>query len=568
MRITENNGSYLVIAGGYRLGVTESFITVTLGGVDVCRLDVRSGIDVTAESLEDALCDKNEEITSFSADTDKGVFTWYSKSELWAKKKYTLTCTDERFIYEPTVYGENVPVDSVNYFGGDAVEICHGSDYDFSEGYCPIIPLDGSEPYTFAPIKDRVIFSYLSVPPMFCYSFRTEELADHLGLGLYAKEGEHNFTRFDYKTSMNRWGSKFWLRTNQDGHTKVKGEWTAPMIVGYSAENHNDANVKYSNYYFRSGLAERKAPAKHPRFWYGPMSCGWLEQLASSYAGGYGLVDSSRQKLYEEMVGKLHGKNLYPTILIIDDKWQDKYATAHVNTEKWSDLRGFIDSNYEKGIHTMMWYKMWDSEGMPEEYCVYDENEKRYVCDPSNPGYKAILRENIHRIISADEGCYNAAGLKIDFAFWQPVGRKSCSYSGKYGVELFLELVRTIHGYIKEEKADAILNASPCHPIFNKYVDQARLHDYDYRLRSVMEEFGTRQNLYKTALPDALIDTDGCGFNTRRDTMRYMLGAPKLGIPDLYNVSDTPYLKLCKEDWDAVAEAWRKYSEEMDRLYK
>lgn len=35
-------------------------------------------------------------------------------------------------------------------------------------------------------------------------------------------------------------------------------------------------------------------------------------------------------------------------------------------------------------------------------------------------------------------------------------------------------------------------------------------------------------------MPGVLFDTDGSAYNTRRDTMRYMRLAPKIGIPDLY----------------------------------
>ena len=33
-------------------------------------------------------------------------------------------------------------------------------------------------------------------------------------------------------------------------------------------------------------------------------------------------------------------------------------------------------------------------------------------------------------------------------------------------------------------------------------------------------------------MPGVLFDTDGSAYNTRRDTMRYMRLAPKIGIPE------------------------------------
>jgi len=554
------NQNTVVQADNYTLEISKDFVSVILDNVAVTALDIRTGV-CTPDTVDNEGEILTLECESFAE--DRAVFTWTSESNLW-KKTYTVTCFDSHFEYEVCVEGEG-DVDSVNYFGGKMTDKCHGSEYDFQEGYYPLIPLDGSVPYEYAPIKDNATFSYLSVPPMFVRIFRTVDVKDKLAFGLVAQMGEHNFTEFNYRTSMDRWGSKFWLSTDQSGHTHVSGKWTAPKIIGYASPDNDSALKKYCDYYFDSGICGRGDDGEKPRFWYGPIACGWLEQLAHSYAGGYGLTDASRQFLYEEFVEKLKARNLHPKILIIDDRWQIKYGTAEVNPDKWQDLRGFIDRvREEEGIHTFMWYKMWDGEGVPEEYCVWDEKENRWIADPTNPGYRAILKETLHRIISSDEGCYNADGLKLDFAFWQPIGKKFKTYTGKYGVELFYELVKFIRETVKEIKPYAVINGSPCHPIFADLIDQSRLHDYDYRLRDAFGEFSTRANLFRIALPNALVDTDGCGYNTKRDTMRYLVNCRKIGIPDMYNVSDTPYLKFTEEDWKEVAEAWREYENELE----
>ena len=567
MTQTKTDTTVRISGSDYILEVSADKIAVYLAGEHICSLDPRSALN-TAGDGDATNIDGESEILSFTETgftPSRATFTWTSKSSNWESKTYTLTCLEDRFEYSVTVKGSG-NVDSVNYFSGNITEPCHGSDYDFFEGYHPVVPLDGS-PMTYGANQKCNPFSYLTVPPMFFHCFKTTDVEPQLMLGLVAEKGEHNFTKFDYLISEHRWGSKFWLATNQDGHTAVSGEWTAPKIVGCAVQDRDDAARTYCDLYFNSGICSRGDASQKPRFWHGPIACGWLEQLAVHYQKDTGLIWGCRQEMYEELVRKLGERDLHPTILIIDDKWQEQYGTATVSRDRWQDLRAFIDRNLEKGIRTMMWYKMWDSEGVPEEYCLWDENEKRYVVDPTNPGYQAILKENIHRIISSDEGCYNACGLKIDFAFWQPLGRKANSYSGKYGVELFYELVKLIRTYIKEEKPDAILNASPCHPIFAELVDQARLHDYDYKQRNALEEFGIRASLYKAALPNALIDTDGCGYNTRRDTMRYLTGCSKLGIPDMYAVSDTPYLSLSDDDWKAVAQSWHDYEKKIDLMY-
>ena len=564
------NGVGRVKTEAYAMTLDAETIAVRTGGTEFARLDVRSALNIPGDG-DDTSLDEEGAVSSFRLERsaeDCAEFVWESSSSLWEKKEYILVCREMYAEYKIRVTGSG-KIDSVNYFSGSMTEDGHGSHYEFSECYAPVVSLDGSEPYTFSPIKNYDRFSYLTVPPMFLFSFRCEDEAARLTFGLVAKPGEHNFTKFCYAVSMYRWGSHFWLWTDQDGHTQVNGSWETPSVYIYRSEDWADAVQRYSDLYFELGYAKRPAPALHPRFWYGPIACGWLEQLTWNYKGEFGLLEASRQDLYEEMLEKLWDKGLHPKILIIDDKWQKEYGTAREDKEKWPDLPGFIRrAKAERGVHTLMWYRMWDNEGIPEKYCVWDDREKRFVCDPTNPGYRAILEDNLSYIISDEEGCLGADGLKIDFAFWQPVGRGAKSYSGKYGVELFLELVRLIHDTMKKIKPEAILNCSPCHPIFAGLCDQARLHDYDYRQRNCLEEFSARAALYAAALPNTLIDTDGCGYNTRRDTMRYLTRSHEIGIPDMYCVSDTPYLSLTEEDWAAVKAAWDGYEAKIDRLFE
>ena len=49
--------------------------------------------------------------------------------------------------------------------------------------------------------------------------------------------------------------------------------------------------------------------------------------------------------------------------------------------------------------------------------------------------------------------------------------------------------------------------------------------------------------------------------------MRYLTRSAQIGIPDIYCVSDTPYLSLSDEDWQAVADAFAEYSRRADELY-
>ena len=60
---------------------------------------------------------------------------------------------------------------------------------------------------------------------------------------------------------------------------------------------------------------------------------------------------------------------------------------------------------------------------------------------------------------------------------------------------------------------------------------------------------------------------------TAADTIRaatpcdYLTRLAQIGIPDIYCVSDTPYLSLSDEDWQAVADAFAESSRKADELY-
>lgn len=556
---------------GYELELTEKSITFFLEGEQVTCLRPESCVNLNINGDD---VDASPEIASFDKIGEDYVWTDKNGTE------YILTPFDDRFEYYIKVKG-NGKIDSVDYFSGDKNKPNPGSEYEWDTGFMPIPTVNGARQCEFPAQESYDEFSYLTIPPLFCYIFDICGVEQKLCFGLIAEKGRHNFTKYTYTTKSDNFLRRFWLSTNQDGHEKFEGEWTSPKILVYGAKCRECALKYYSDYYFDNGIAERKAPEQMPRFWYGPIACGWIEQCAYSmkYDLGLSAFDMAKEELYNNFLSELNRRDLHPQIMIIDDKWQNEYGTATVNTEKWPDLRGWIDNNRkENNCHTMLWYKLWDAEGLPDDMTMLDEaDEKRSfgrdkdgfckVADPTNPKYRALLRENMHRLLSSDEGCYNADGLKLDFAFFQPVGKKAQSYSGLYGVELYYEYIKFIYECAKEFKPDCIISGSPCHPYFNKFLDHSRLHDYFPDLRRCFEEFKFRKMIYSTALPDALIDTDGSSFHSRRDTMRHLTMAKEYGIPDLYCITPMPSLELTDEDWAKVAKTWKEYSKEIDQKF-
>lgn len=556
-----------VNAANYALRICGHEIEVLVENNVFAVLDVRCALPVTTDDDEGFIPDAEPSLPQLSlahVSENDAVFVWKNRSSLW-EKTYTLSCTHLRYTFDVRVRGKG-RVDAVQYFSGDMTAPGHGSHYEFSEGFTPCLSWYDNEDYTFKASLDCHRWSVLMVPPMFCYSFRMEGISRRMGLGLVAQKGEHNFNAFDYHVSRSQFDSRFYLETDQHGHTIVDGEWTAPSVIGLSGDDQWDILQQYSDYYFASGIAQSKPAAPAPRFWHGPMVCGWIEQIAHAQTNGLSAPDCANEALYEEMVVKMAEYDLHPTALIIDDKWQSHYATDVADPAKWPDLRAFVDRRHAQGIHTMLWFKLWDADGWDESLCLTSDKGETRI-DPSHPKFLANLDEALHRILSADEGCYDCDGLKLDFAFYIPIGRHVHAHSGKYGVELLYDMMSHIYERAKVEKPCALINCSPCHPYFAHLCDQARLHDYEPKNRNCREDMSMRARFYSIAMPGTLLDTDNAGFNTRRDTMRWMLAQPSVGVPDLYSLSPTPSCALTRADFAALAQLWREYSARIDKMY-
>lgn len=565
----EIDGSYTVRAAMYALHIVGHTVAVSIENNRFATLDVRCAVPMTNDDDTGSIPDTEPNLptlTNVEEESGKAVFTWENESSLW-QKTYRLTCDYLRFRFDLTLHGQG-RVDEIWYFSGDKTGRW-GSDYEFQDGFTPCVSWYNKEDYHFKASTDCHRWSVLMVPPMFCYAFKCENSNRHLGLGLVAEKGEHNFHSFDYRSCpIGSFHSGFALVTDQYGHAKVNGNWTAPAIVGFSGDDQWDILNQYTDYYFQTGIATPKNRENQPRFWYGPMICGWIEQIERSIESGRTISepDMCRQETYEAMVEEMHKYDLHPTAMIIDDKWQEHYATDVVNTDKWPDLRGFVDARHGEGIHTMLWFKLWDPDGWDEKLCVHMDNGELRL-DPSTPQFLANLDEVLYRILSSNEGCYDCDGMKLDFAFINPIGRKVHTHSGKYGVELLYEMQAYIYMKSKEIKPDALINASPCHPYFAHICDQARLHDYNYNNRNNREDLVTRGKMFSAAMPGVLLDTDNAGYANYRDTMHWLLTQPLTGVPDIYSLIGTKTCPMDDSDFFALSQLWKEYTKKTDRLY-
>jgi len=575
---------YLYSAKNYSLEVSDGGFSVYRCGRYLMHLlpttVVKKVTESENENLETVFTEEEdhfETVTAFIPDTDAGVFKWEAKGKLW-EKTYTLTCDDEGFSYTVTLKGCG-SVGRVEYFtdtsltGGN-----YASDYDFCEYFFPCPGTSVKARTTRSAAENYRSFFELLIPPCYVYSYRFEEMEGRVGLGLVARPGEYNFIHFDYTLVNGRkTGTGFSLSTDFEGHTKVNGEFTLPAIRAFFGDSDLDIVKRYSDYHYDTGLCNRHDRSKPmPRWWYGPIVCGWNEQECFMKDGA-SQKDLADQATYEKIADMIDEYGIRAPILIIDDMWQKGYGDCVPDPKKWPDMRAFTDKMHERGIHTLLWFRLWGGGGLPDDEVMdgegmpYNEDRVRLdyrpYADPTNEKYRAHLKKILRILLSDEEGCMNCDGFKLDYSLVMPYGKTAKSKGGKYGAELTHELYELIYTTAKEIKPDCLINGSPCHPYFDEFCDQARLHDYGWSSRNETETMGLRAKLFDAVMPGVLIDTDSANFAHTRDAMRFYRAMPKLGIPDIYRFSNGEKFRLTDEDWDEIRAIFNGYADEMDRKY-
>ncbi|MBS6447337.1 MAG: hypothetical protein KH382_07075 [Clostridiales bacterium] len=395
------------------------------------------------------------------------------------------------------------------------------------------------------------------MPPPLCFPFHTEEDCGWFGIGLTAENGSYHFDGFSYRNMKGR------ARFSADlyGGAQAGGEWRSPGILGCPGTDEWAVLCAYAAWHYQNGCHPTgRTPA---RWWYGPLFCGWGEQAILKWKYHTDIYGAASETVYNDMSEHLDRLGLRPTAIIIDDKWQKEYGTFLPDPEKWPNLRSFADREHAKGRRVLLWYRCWSPEGLPADECIVKDGVPA-AGDPTNPRYIERVKNTVHTLLSDDADGFGCDGFKIDFADWVPTGEGLVTYEpGVYGIELVKRLLRLIYDAAKAAKPDALVSASGCHPYFADVMDMARLHDYDARQRCVKSSMSFRARLYRTMLPEALIDTDFPAFSGRDESVRYLRFAPKLGVPDLYRLSNTDECVLTDGDWEEVRAVWDGYEQEI-----
>jgi hypothetical protein len=527
---------------------------------------VGSAVDCGGEKdcdQELKLYEENETENGFHAE-------WVTNSNIWDRKTYILDAKENGFYYRIRVKGEGRPI-GIRYFSEGITKYEAG-------GY--MLPVAGHADQN-ASIRtmiqnEKIGLGYMA-PPMFCFPFFADGEDSWFGLGLVARQGEYNFDKFVYRSGMK-------LELPLYGKTYVNGEWESQGIWGGPGEDGISVLKEYAQWHYTEGFCKRgKLESEVPRWWKGPIFCGWCTQqhigmqsdkMDNSTCGEYTNFDTlggdeqsryATQGIYTKISDILDEQRLKPSFIIIDAKWQKEFGSNLPDLCKWTDLRAYTDREHAKGRRVVLWFKAWNNEGLTDEECVMDLC-RPVAADPYSPQYQERIKNMMYQLLSSDEGCYNCDGFKIDFANCMPLGYDVHSKGGKYGVELLKGLMMLIYNNAKAVKSDALINCSCGHPYFAEVCDQVRLHDYREDTKLLCSTMIYRKQLFDSAMPGVSVDTDSGGQDSHREFRRYMRLQPELGVPDLYYLVGNHETPMDKEDFDLIREIWNKYIATIDYL--
>ncbi|MEZ0537842.1 TIM-barrel domain-containing protein [Caldicellulosiruptoraceae bacterium PP1] len=492
------------------------------------------------------------------------------KSSIWDEKIYKFICTNENIHYQIEIKGNNRITD-IKYFGGNMSAIVRwGSGFFYSKQ--DFEKLFNPEPNSHEQnIFEPSIFTKIDImgvplpakgdwfftPPPFCYSFKLKDKESYLSFGLEAKPFENLYNYFNYVGTT----QAFYLETSLEGYKDVEGFYTLPQIGIYFGNGFYNTIEKHSQY-LCDYVYEIKKKSDIYEWWKNPIYCGWGSQCYKAKILNKNAPELSRQELYEEFLNTLESRELNPGIVVIDDKWQKQYGLNDVDTEKWPDMKGFIQKRHEKGQKVLLWLKAWDTEGLDSELCITNKVGVKVAFDVTNPKFETMLRNQIRYMLSTDG--LDADGFKIDFTARIPAGPGLLKYSWQWGLELQKKYLEILYTEAKKAKNDALIMAHTPHPYLSEYIDMIRLNDINVG-KDILSAMKHRFMIAKIACPDVLIDTDNWPITDKKTLLEYIKLQPELGVPSLYYAThvDSTGEELDISDYLMIRSIWNSYCQKI-----
>ncbi|MBD3392012.1 MAG: hypothetical protein GF418_08060 [Chitinivibrionales bacterium] len=313
----------------------------------------------------------------------------------------------------------------------------------------------------------------------------------------------------------------------------------------------------YTGLLVKEGLVKPKTVDDMADWWLSPMWCSWGDQhyvldsaevihLAVTPEMRKQTVHNINEVMVNKAVGVIERHDLPIRTLILDDRWYTKQGDMRVDTTKFPDLRGMVDTLHDKGFKVMCWASLYQVEKDSDVYTKHPEwfvihhyarnwhNPERDwpFLDYSNPEVRdAYLGELMERLLSNNPGCYNFDGIKFDWPFLIPhdyayqdrdwVGKETTVYKTQ----------KCVYQAAKAAKSDALIIGVSPHPFFNDTQDIIRTYDvstFDYRIHT------GRARYIRAVAPGMTPALDEHVFY--QNFFTFIEESCKLGIPMIYNL--------------------------------
>jgi len=327
----------------------------------------------------------------------------------------------------------------------------------------------------------------------------------------------------------------------------------------------------YTGLLVREGLVQPKTEAELQDWWLSPMWCSYGDQ----YVAG-----DLNEALVNRIADTILRHQLPIRSLILDDPWYTKQGDMYADTARFPDLRGMVERLHGRGFKVLCWASLYQFDNEcevlkrhPEWFLIhhyarnYHNPERDWVhLDYSDPAVaKEYLGELMHRLLSADKGCYHFDGIKFDWPFLLPhdyaypnrdwVGKEKTVYNTQ----------KLIYQAAKAANPESLIIGVSPHPFFNDTQDMIRTYD--------VATFDIRVNLERARYVQAIepgmpVVMDGQPYY--QNFFKYLQEGSKLGVPMLYNLLqfNNDKVTLTDQDYQRLREILDDYVSRTPRLQR
>ena len=399
------------------------------------------------------------------------------------------------------------------------------------------------------PAQDRNAWAGYMTPPL-CYPIRRKGTQEWFTLSLAPEKLD--FSSFNTQPGPD---GRIALRLDYAVTVPVEKVHKLPaVLLRFPYGDQYEALKDYAEGLVRDGCVERPVRKIEP-WWNDPIVCGWREQtLWMQKCGGSG-YDYCTQEIYEDWNAKLEELEIPYGTMVIDAIWSKEEYDWTLDTEKWRDMRGFIDKLHAQGRHALLWICP-VAKGLPDDECILMEQPNgaiQRLMDPFSPKHRARITECLRVMLSDAPGCLNADGLKLDYTGGMPAGKPIRFTKPVFGYDYLKAQYQLYHDGAKAAKADCLLEYQVANPHMAGTFDMTRLNDYVVApgMNNAFDVMEERMKIASCVNFGTPIDVDGIR------SPEYIRRCSELGVPSMYlGIEDfdrtDEYAKVvrkCFTDW-------------------